>query len=383
MMSVTTEPRPQDALNDESRQFALLVNSVTDYAIYMLDAQGVIRTWNPGGQRIKGYLLAEVIGTNFARFYLPEDIAAGVPERNLRTAASEGRCVGDGWRLRKDGSRFLASIVIDPIIVDGELIGFAKVTRDITERHVAQERLQQAQQSLLQAQKMEAIGKLTLGLAHDFNNLLTIIVNCLDLLSARVKDGALSRLIDTALRAAERGALLPRQLLTFGRGQTLSPERLNLGNVMAEFKGLLQRSAGEGVEVVFDVAAELHDAFLDKAQLEAAVLNLVCNSRDAMPRGGSITIAVYMEHTADPAYPEAARRPYVCLSVQDNGEGIAPAQQARVFEPFFTTKAVGRGSGLGLSQVFGFTTQSGGFTRLSSAPGKGTRVTLCFTTMEA
>ncbi len=153
MMSVTTEPRPQDALNDESRQFALLVNSVTDYAIYMLDAQGVIRTWNPGGQRIKGYLPAEVIGTNFARFYLPEDIAAGVPERNLSTAASEGRCASDGWRVRQDGSRFLASIVIDPIFVDGELIGFAKVTRDITERHVAQERLQQAQQSLLQAQK--------------------------------------------------------------------------------------------------------------------------------------------------------------------------------------------------------------------------------------
>lgn len=372
-------PSPKDALNDESRQFALLVNSVTDYAIYMLDENGVIRTWNPGGQRIKGYSADEVVGTNFSRFYLPEDVAAGVPQRNLRTAALEGRCIEDGWRVRKDGSRFLANVVIDPIRVDGVLIGYAKVTRDITERHDAQQRLQQIQESMLQAQKMEAIGKLTLGLAHDFNNLLTIIINCLDLISLKVKDGAVGKLVETALRAAERGALLARQLLTFGRGQTLAPEPLNLEVALGGFKALLQRSAGDRISVVFSLQAGLPMIYVDKAQLESAVLNLVCNSRDAMPAGGTITLSATVEDTHDPAVKEdLAPVPHVCLSVEDDGEGIPLTDQARVFEPFFTTKAVGRGSGLGLSQVFGFTTQSGGFPQLSSTPGKGTRVTLCF-----
>ncbi len=375
---MTELQHPKDVFNDESRQFALLVNSVTDYAIYMLDTDGVIRTWNPGGQRIKGYAAEDVIGTNFSRFYLPDDAAAGVPERNLRTAATEGRCIEDGWRVRQDGSRFLASVVIDPIWVDGVLVGYAKVTRDITERHDAQERLQQVQHSLLQAQKMEAIGKLTLGLAHDFNNLLTIIVNCLDLISVRVKDGPAAKLIETALRAAERGALLSRQLLTFGRGQKLSPERLDLTASLRQSQEILERSAGEAVKLVFDLHEDLPCVFVDKAQLEAAVLNLVCNSRDAMPNGGTITISTGAREARDPASANGALEQHVCLTVEDDGEGIPIAHQARVFEPFFTTKPVGRGSGLGLSQVFGFTTQSGGFPQLSSAPGEGTRIVLCF-----
>jgi len=375
---VTELQHPKDVFNDESRQFALLVNSVTDYAIYMLDTDGVIRTWNPGGQRIKGYTAEDVIGTNFSRFYLPDDAAAGVPERNLRTAATEGRCIEDGWRVRQDGSRFLASVVIDPIWVDGVLVGYAKVTRDITERHDAQERLQQVQHSLLQAQKMEAIGKLTLGLAHDFNNLLTIIVNCLDLISVRVKDGPAAKLIETALRAAERGALLSRQLLTFGRGQKLSPERLDLTASLRQSQEILERSAGEAVKLVFDLHEDLPCVFVDKAQLEAAVLNLVCNSRDAMPNGGTITISTGAREARDPASANGALEQHVCLTVEDDGEGIPIAHQARVYEPFFTTKPVGRGSGLGLSQVFGFTTQSGGFPQLSSAPGEGTRIVLCF-----
>lgn len=369
---------PQDVLNDESRQFALLVNSVTDYAIYMLDKNGTIQTWNPGGQRIKGYDAAEVIGTNFSRFYLPNEVAEGMPARNLRTAAEEGRYVAEGWRLRKDGSRFHASVVIDPIWVDGQLLGFAKITRDITERFEANEKLLKTQQSLFQAQKMEAIGKLTLGLAHDFNNLLAIIVNCLDLVAVRVKDPVVSRLVDTALRAAERGALLTRQLLTFGRGQPLAHEALDLGTVLAEMKSLLQRSAGESIEVAIEAEPGLPTLYLDKSQLESAILNLVCNSRDAMPTGGHVRITAAMQRISDPSVPEAGPRTCACLRVTDDGEGIPTDQQARVFEPFFTTKPVGRGSGLGLSQVFGFTTQSGGFPQLSSVPGQGTRVALCF-----
>ena len=374
--------RSRVALIDESRQFALLVNSVTDYALYMLDPDGVIVTWNPGGQRIKGYTAADVVGTNFSRFYLPDEVQAGIPQRNLLTAATEGRYVDEGWRLRQDGSRFRASVVIDPIWDDGELLGFAKITRDITERYTAQERLQQAQQSLLQAQKMEAIGKFTLGLAHDFNNLLTIIINCLDLVRLRTKDSAVSGLVETAQRAVERGALLTRQLLTFGRGQALVPESMDLGSLLEETKPLLQRSAGADISVSLDYPGNLPELCLDRAQLEAAVLNLVCNSRDAMPQGGHIRITVSRQLLQDPAAPGAAPSPYVCLAVRDDGEGIPFHQQARVFEPFFTTKAVGQGSGLGLSQVFGFTTQSGGFTTLESAPGAGTQVTLCFPVAE-
>lgn len=374
--------RTPSALDDESRQFALLVNSVTDYAIYMLDTRGTIRTWNPGGQRIKGYCAEDVIGTNFSRFYLPDDVAAGIPQRNLHTAAVEGRCIEEGWRLRQDGTRFLASVVIDPIRDDGELIGFAKVTRDITERHQAQERFQQMQASLLQAQKMEAIGKLTLGLAHDFNNLLTVIVNCLDIIGARVKDSAIATLIETALHAAERGALLSRQLLTFGRGQTLAPEPVNLSAAVRDARELLQRAASDRINVRFELGDALPAVSIDREQLEAAVLNLVCNSRDAMPKGGTITIATRVEQIRDPASASATPSRHVCLSVADEGEGIALADQGRVFEPFFTTKPVGRGSGLGLSQVFGFTTQSGGFPQLSSVPGEGTRIVLCFPARE-
>lgn len=375
---MTRPAKPESVLRDESRQFAMLVNSVTDYAVYMLDPTGVIQTWNPGGQRIKGYVAADVVGTNFSRFYLPEEVEIGLPERNLRTAAAEGRYIGEGWRLRQDGTRFRASVVIDPIWEDGELMGFAKITRDITERHEAQEQLLQAQRDLLQAQKMEAIGKFTLGLAHDFNNLLTIVVNCLDLISMRVKDGAVAKLIDTAQRAAERGALLTRQLLTFGKGQTLVPEAVDLAAMMAECEALLRRSAGAAIALTVEIPRGLPTLSLDKAQLEAAVLNLVCNSRDAMPKGGTITITASARLTRDPTLPNAAKSPYVCLSVQDDGTGIEVDQQVRVFEPFFTTKPIGGGSGLGLSQVFGFTAQSGGFTELKSEPGKGTCVSLCF-----
>ncbi len=372
------EERTNDLLNDEARQFSLLLNSVTDYAIYMLDTDGVIRTWNPGGRRIKGYTNREIIGSNFARFYLPEDVEAGIPERNLHTAASEGRYVGEGWRVRKDGTRFRASVVIDPIRVDGELIGFAKVTRDVTERHVAQQRLQEAQANLLQAQKLEAIGKFTLGMAHDFNNLLTVIINCQDLLAAQVQDTSSEKLVDTTLRAAERGALLTRQLLSFARGQTLAPERMDLNDVMRECEGVLRRSAGDAITLKLDLADDLPSCAVDRTQLETAVLNLVCNSRDALAEMGHICLHTSLEFTHDPARPEQPPAPFVRLSVRDNGPGIPPEQQARVFEPFFTTKPVGKGSGLGLSQVFGFAAQSGGFTRLISEPGRGTCVEMYF-----
>jgi len=348
----------------------------------MLDPQGVIRTWNPGGERIKGYRRDEVVGTNYSRFYTPEDIAASVPERNLAIAANEGRYAGEGWRLRKDGSRFHASVVIDPVWVDGSLVGFAKITRDVTERYLAQEQLRRAQQELLQAQKLEAIGKLTLGLAHDFNNLLGVVTNCLDLLADQPHGELSDKYIRTALRSVERGALLTRQLLTFGRGHELSPERLNVGNALSDIHDMLQRSAGDTVAVELNAPTDLPSVELDRSQLEAAILNLVCNSRDAMPTGGRIKITARLQTNVQSDGASEQFGTYVRIEVQDNGQGIPPEDQARIFEPFFTTKTVGRGSGLGLSQVFGFTTQSGGFIRVESAPGSGTSIALYYPVAE-
>lgn len=365
-------------LDNTSRQFSLLLNSVTDYAIYMLDAEGYVRTWNPGGERIKGYATNEVIGTHFSRFYRPEEVALGLPLKNLETARTQGRYAGEGWRVRKDGTYFHASVVIDPIWENGQLLGYAKITRDITERYQAEQRLELARKSLLQAQKMEAVGMLTLGLAHDFNNLLTIVVNSLDLIGARAQEQRTSQLVETALRASERGIVLTRQLLAFGRGQHLAPEPVDINALIGEAEELLHRCVGEPIEVTYRLATPLPIVELDKSQLEAALLNLVSNSRDAIPGRGSIVITTSMHRGCDPAKAEQSESEFVRVAVTDTGAGIPYEHQPRVFEPFFTTKEVGRGSGLGLSQVFGFASQSGGYAELCSTPGKGTTVTLNF-----
>jgi PAS domain S-box-containing protein len=365
------------ALEDEVRQFRLLLNGVTDYAIYMLDRDGYIKTWNEGGQRIKGYSASEIVGSHFSRFYTPEGIDSGAPQRGLDTARDQGRFSAEGWRLRKDGSRFFASVVIDPIWSDGELIGYAKVTRDITERIDAQRQIHDGQLALLQSQKMEAIGKLTLGLSHDFNNLLAVVINALDLIAMRVTDDPrVTRNVEAALRAAERGALLTRQLLTFGRGQALTPQRTDINQVLLDLSELMRRSCPENIAIDFSLADGLPAIDIDRTQLEAAVLNMVVNSRDAMPHGGTLTLATGSQRVADPSTPGAPEQDMLCVSVADDGEGIPADLQQRVFEPFFTTKEIGKGSGLGLSQIFGFALQSGGHAALRSVPGEGTTVSL-------
>jgi PAS domain S-box-containing protein len=341
----------------------------------MLDPDGYIKTWNAGGERIKGYARQEVVGTHFSRFYTPEDIANDAPQRGLDTAREEGRFSAEGWRLRKDGTRFFASVVLDPIWSDGELIGYAKVTRDITERLEAQRRLHEAQLSLFQAQKMEAIGKLTLGLAHDFNNLLGVVITGLDLVADHVQaDAKLTKYLDSALRAAERGSLLTRQLLTFGRGQNLTPQRTDINQLIHDSYELFMRSCPENCQIQLSLQADLPAVDVDRPQLEAAILNLIVNSRDAMPKGGTVTITTSTQRLSEPSAVGAPDRNMVRISVMDEGEGIPLNMQERVFEPFFTTKAIGKGSGLGLSQVFGFALQSGGHSRLTSTPGHGTTV---------
>lgn len=369
---------------DDAGQMALLLRSVTDYAIYMLDTGGNVVSWNAGGELIKGYRAEEIIGSNFSRFYTPEDVAAGTPAHGLEVAREEGRFEAEGWRVRKDGSRFRASVVIDPVLEDGKLVGYAKVTRDITQRYEAEQQLERTRKALMEAQKLESIGKLTLGLAHDFNNLNTIMVNSLELIAARhAGDERTGDLVNTAMAAAERAALLTRQLLAFGRGQPLAAERCDLNEKLGASMDLYQRACGRDIQLSLETSPGLPPVSVDQAQFEAAVLNLVTNSCDAMPGGGNIVIRTCMEHAANPFVSGSEAREYVRVDVVDDGEGISAEDQRRVFEPFYTTKEVGKGSGLGLSQVFGFAAQSGGFSGLSSQPGQGTTVTICLPPAEA
>ncbi|MFC5069824.1 hybrid sensor histidine kinase/response regulator [Flaviflagellibacter deserti] len=376
----TERQAAREALLESERRFRILVQGVTDYAIYMLDPQGQVTNWNPGAERIKGYGVDEIIGQHFSRFYTPEDIATDLPNRALDTAAREGKFESEGWRVRKDGTRFRASVVIDAIRDDaGELVGFAKITRDVTEQHKSAEALAQAREALFQAQKLEAIGQLTGGVAHDFNNLLTVIVSSLDLLKRKVSEPREVRIVENALLAAERGAKLTNQLLAFARKQSLRLEKHNPNQLIDTFEPILRRAIGDTMSVGVTLSVGMRTAMLDVAQFEAALLNLVVNARDACGGTGSIEIATVVEEVVEPRrllMSSIEPGHYVRVSVSDTGEGMSADVLARACEPFFTTKKIGEGTGLGLSQVYGFASQSEGHIDIHTRQGEGTTVTI-------
>jgi PAS domain S-box-containing protein len=237
------------------RRFQHMVEGVTDYAIFMLDPDGIVTNWNAGAQRIKGYRDTEIIGRHFENFYPAEDRAAGVPARALETARAKGKFEAEGLRVRKDGSTFWANVIINPIRNDeGTLLGYTKVTRDITERREAQATLRQTQERLVQAQKMEGIGQLTGGVAHDFNNLLTIIVGNLEYVQRNlgrspVDVARLSRSADNAMRGAQRAASLTQRLLAFSRRSPLEPKLVDLSRLVTGMSELLRRTLGEQVTI--------------------------------------------------------------------------------------------------------------------------------------
>ena len=360
--------------------YELLVQSVVDYAIFMLDAEGRVTNWNTGAERIKGYKPEEIIGQHFSRFYTPEDLEAGIPAKALETARNEGRFMAEGWRRRKDGTLFWASVVIDPIRNDsGTLIGFAKVTRDLTERREAQLELERSQEALFQSQKMEAVGHLTGGLAHDFNNLLTGITGSLDLMQMRLAQGQineLERYMTAAQGAASRAATLTHRLLAFARRQTLEPKPVDANRLVSGMEELVRRTVGPNVEIETVLSAGLWPCFCDANQLENAILNLCINARDAMPDGGRITIKsvnAWIDRRAAKERDMPAGQ-YVAICVTDTGVGMTPDVIARACDPFFTTKPPGEGTGLGLSMIFGFAKQSNGQVKIYSEVGQGTTV---------
>ena len=382
---LTERKHAAETLRESEEQFRLLVHSVTDYAIYRLDPEGNVVSWNPGAERIKGYRPHEIIGGNFSRFYTEEDRAAGEPARALGVARREGRFVAEGWRVRKDGSRFRASVVIDPIRDDsGTLLGFAKITRDITEREEQQKTLEAAREALFQSQKMEAIGQLTGGVAHDFNNLLMAVQTSLVLLRKRVPDDPVAqRLIHTAVQGAERGSALTQRMLAFARRQDLEPERVDVLSLIRGMTDLLKRTLGPSFPINLQFPLSLMCVMADANQLEMALLNLVVNARDALADGGLIAIAAREEEVdASTSYGLAAGR-YVVLSVSDDGVGMDAETLARATEPFFTTKGVGKGTGLGLSMTHGLAQQLGGALVVHSTLGKGTTAELWLPALSA
>ncbi|QDW38282.1 PAS domain S-box protein [Bradyrhizobium sp. KBS0727] len=367
------DKQQQRDLFESERSFRLLVEGVADYALYMLDPTGIVTSWNSGGQRIKGYSPAEILGRHFSCFYTEADRANGKPKRALRIAAEQGRYEEDGWRVRKDGSFFWASVVIDPIREQGRLVGFAKITRDITERREAQIKLERMQQQLAESQKLEALGQLTGGVAHDFNNLLMVISGSLHTLK-KGNDNEAGRLraLTAIETAAKRGAVLTSQLLTFARRQSVNPEAIDVAARINAVHEILNTGVGGTVTLQFDLARDIWPVVVDVTEFETALVNLTVNARDAMPGGGVIAISAH-NLTLD---EQACAGDYVAISVADTGIGIAPDVLSRIFDPFFTTKPIGKGTGLGLSQVHGFAHQAGGTVRVASEIGKGTKMTI-------
>jgi PAS domain S-box-containing protein len=352
---------------ESDSQFKLLVSGVTDYALYMLTPAGIVANWNAGGQRIKGYAPEEIIGQSFSRFYTPADQAAGKPARALQIAEETGHYEEEGWRVRKDGSFFWASVVIDPIRnAEGALVGFAKITRDITERREAQQKLEQVQRQLAESQKMDALGQLTGGVAHDFNNLLMIISGSLHKIRQEVSSERALRALGAIETASQRAASLTSQLLSFARRQSVNPQTIDLASRVRALREVLASALGSMIRLHIDIKHGTWPVHVDPAEFETALINLVVNARDAMADGGTLTVSARNEPASN----------LVVIGVADTGDGIPEDVLGKVFDPFFTTKPVGKGTGLGLSQVHGFAHQAGGRIEIATELGTGTTVSI-------
>jgi PAS domain S-box-containing protein len=375
---ITERRAALEILRESERQFRLLVEGVAEYAIYMLDPNGIVVSWNAGAQRITGYTADEIIGHHFSRFYTEPDRSAGVPARALYTATQERRFEAEGWRVRKDGSVFWANVVIAPIGGEtGELVGFAKITRDTTEQRNTQLELQEAQRQRAHAQRMDALGQLTGGVAHDFNNLLMIVSGHIRTIQkAATADPKVSRAANAIAHAAQRGAALTRQLLTFSRRQTINPKVFQIAERVSGSRAMLESSVGSAVRLSVAIDTEIWPVKVDESEFELALVNLALNARDAMPKGGALIITAENVTLTTKDTLSGIAGEFVALRITDTGSGIAPDVLPKVFDPFFTTKEIGKGSGLGLSQVHGFAHQSGGTVQIDSQVGRGTTVTI-------
>lgn len=330
---------------------------------------------NAAFARMTGYTMAEIVGSNCRFLQGPETDEAAIAQ--VREAIAERREVSvDILNYRKNGSTFWNALFVSPVYgKDGQLLYFFGSQLDISRR-------KEAEDALHQAQKMEAVGKLTGGIAHDFNNLLQVILGYVDVLEQRLDEGdrASRRAIEAIGMAANRGATLTQQLLAFARKQELRDRLLNMNTLVIDFASVIDKTVGSGVSVKRALDDDLWNCRVDPVQAEMALLNILTNARDAMEGQGQVTISTSnVVSTADALLaPGLEPGEYVRLSISDQGKGIDPASIDRVFDPFFSTKEVGKGTGLGLSMVYGFLRQTGGGVTAENLEGGGARFTLYF-----
>ena len=364
------------ALNSAKRHFQILIEGVADYAIFALDKEGHVASWNSGAQKIMGYTAEEIFGKHFGIFYRPDERRAGAPNRALESAIQRGKHEVEGWRIRKNGTPFFITGSVSSNRDDaGNLIGFINILRDATERRDAEEKLVQAREQLAMSQKMEAIGKLTGGIAHDFNNLLMIIGGSAQIF-ARLLDPKLPRAIEAIQTAAKRGESLTRQLLTFSRHQHLSPTVVDLNASIKNMRTMIESSLRGNIVYNEDIGDGVWPVKVDIAELELAIVNIAVNARDAMPNGGTFTLSLNDVTVNQELGDNRLTGAFLAIAFSDTGTGIPPNLLSKMFDPFFTTKEVGKGTGLGLSQVYGFAHQAGGTVTVDSKVGQGTTITV-------
>lgn len=373
-------------VEQERERFQLLVESVHDYAIFMLDPKGNVVSWNAGAERIQGFKAQDIVGRHFSRFY-PETTEGTTWRNELDVAAREGRLEVEGIRVRKDGTEFLANEVVTPVRdEDGTLRGFAKVTRDITERVHAQQEKESLESQLHQVQKLESVGQLAGGIAHDFNNILAVISNCanfvldaLERLPLEGDDREVIQDVEEIKTASERARSLTRQLLVFSRRDAAEPRVLDVNEVITNMTKLMRRAVGESVSIRTELDPATGFVFADPGQLEQVLLNLAINARDAMSGSGSLVIAtseVSLDEHSARRFVELSAGDYVRIEVTDTGSGMPPDVIEKAFDPFFTTKPKGQGTGLGLATVYGIVRKARGHIGIRSRPGLGTTFTI-------
>lgn len=397
-----SEQLKRRAVHESEERFRLVVESIQDYAVFLLDPRGNITMSNSASERIRGWTVAEILGQSFSLFFTTEDRATGKPREILMRTAVDGRYQEEAWCTRKDGSAFWAEVVYARVLDDaGRLVGFSGVARDLTEHKRAERELQRLnaeletrvaertaelvsstaqreklQEQLLQSQKMESIGTLAAGVAHDFNNLLNVISSyaaVLQKLDGAVPSGV-AQSAGVIAETVERGAFLVQQLMAMGRKSDLRLEPVQLNAVIGKLEAILKETFPKTIVTSLVLETELPAIKANAQQINQALLNLCVNARDAIGTSGSIAIRTETVRGADvrQRFQEAKGDHYVCISVADTGCGIDAASQARIFEPFFTTKQMSQGTGLGLSVVYGIVTSHSGFIDVESTVGAGT-----------
>ena len=374
---ITEATLAQQQLRLGKERYRNLVHAILDTAIdgiVTIDERGTIESINPAAQRMFGYSADDACGHS-VNMLMPPPYAAehdGYLTRYLETG--ERRIIGIGREVvgrRRDGATFPLDLAVSEVQTDAGR-RFAAVLRDMTER-------KQLEAELLQAQKMEAIGRLAGGIAHDFNNLLMGIIGCCRTAADQLDGHPAKALVDDVSREADRGAGLTRQLLTFSRKQRVAPKPLELNAVVDGATTMIRHMIAEDITMRVDLAPSGAPIVADQTQIEQILMNLAVNARDAMPSGGELRIETREVETGTGSAPRHARLSpgiYVALSVRDTGIGMDPATRAKVFEPFFTTKGPGEGTGLGLSTVYGIASQLGGHVDVKSEPGAGSLFTV-------